>query len=295
MLGWLSERTRMAKLAGLWMDATRLDPGDGGQIATMASGLIKTANMRTEDAWLTSLGNWAFNHPDPEAQFILASGLVRFLDIYGHSAGLSPECRNATREIAVELAAATAIFNPAIRLAGERFAEKERLETSEEQRRLEAKRIEKQLRNAELLSRARHSGNRQSERPTESKPKNTAGLISKAEVYTHAIEFLSLQLCDEGFAIKWMGESRGDIPSLIIEKGTIIFHVLLHVDIWPARTTPAPFVLERFQQEATAAGAYLRYAGLIALNRRAKQSGEKSEITAANIGFSFDGLQSLGA
>lgn len=129
-----------------------------------------------------------FNHPDPEAQFILASGLVRFLDIYGHSAGLSPECRNATREIAVELAAATAIFNPGIRLAGERFAEQERLETLEEQRRPEAKRIEQQLRNAELLSRARHSGNRQPERPTESKPRDTAGLVSKAEAYTHAIE-----------------------------------------------------------------------------------------------------------
>lgn len=293
MLGWLSERTRMAKLAGLWADATRLDPGDRGQVAVMASNFIKTTGMRTEDAWLSALVNWSFNHPDPEARFVLANGIARFLDIYGHSAGLSPECRDASREAAEKIALDDSLFNPAIRQAGKRLAEMERIEKIEEQRRQEAKRLEEKRPNAEPLSNIHHPRPLKPAQPAERKPVQTVGRASKSEAYTLALEYLSLRLCEDGYAIQWMGESRGDVPSLIIEKGSIVFYVLLHLDIWPASTVPAPFVLKRFLEEVVAAGAYQRLAKLVAFNKQAQQEHEKAEVTGANIDFSFSGLETL--
>jgi hypothetical protein len=134
MLGWLVERGKMGKIAGQWFSSTQLDPGDNGQIAVMASGLIKTAGMHVEDAWLTALVKWTFNHPDLESKFVLATGILRFLDIYGFSAGLSPECRDASREVAVNLTHEFAMFSPAIRLASERIASQEREEGKRESR-----------------------------------------------------------------------------------------------------------------------------------------------------------------
>jgi hypothetical protein len=283
----------MAKLAGLWADATRLDPGDGGQVAIMASNFIKMAGVRTEDAWLSALVNWSFNHPDPEARFVLASGIIRFLGIYGHSAGLSPECRDASRVIAEKLASDNSLFNPVIRQAGERLAAQERVEQLEDQRRQDAKHLEDKRRDAELLSNIRHPRPPKRVQPVERKPVQIVGRASRSDAYKLALEFLSLRLCEDGYAIQWMGECRGDVPSLIIDKGSVVFYVLLHLDIWPANTTPAPFVLQRFLEEATAVGAYRRLAKLVAFNRLAQQEHEKFEITGINIDFSFSDLETL--
>lgn len=279
MLGWLVERAKMGKIAGQWLSSTQLDPGDNGQIAVMASGLIKAAGMRLEDAWLTALVKWTFNHPDPESKFVLATGILRFLDIYGFSAGLSPECRDASREVAVNLTHEFALFSPAIRQASERIASQEREEA-------EARKQEEEQRNAERRIRMR---DRNYVKPAPPVP--IIGQVSKADAYRHAAEFLSLRLCEEGYGIVWMGDSRGDVPSLIVEKGGITFHVLLHLDIAPANTSPAPFVIQRLRDEANAAGAYIRIAKITALNRKAQSEAEKGSVNGENLGFSFQGLE----
>lgn len=281
MLGWIAERTRMAKIAGQWVSATQLDPGDRGQISVMASGLIQSAGMRLEDAWLSALVNWTHNHLDSESKFVLASGILRFLDIYGHSAGLSPECRDASREVAEILVREFALFNPAIRLECERIAAEERAE-EEERRREEIKR------NVELRIKMREQSYTKP-----SPPAPIVGQVSKGEAYKHAIEFLSLRLCEDGYGITWMGGSRGDVPSLIAEKGGVRFHVLLHLDIAPASTSSAQFVINRFREEAAAAGAYLRLARVIAFNRKAQSEADQGTVTGENLAFRFSSLESL--
>lgn len=284
MLGWIVERTKMGKIAGQWASATQLDPGDRGQVAVMASGLIKSAGMRLEDAWLSALVNWTHNHPDPESKFVLATGIIRFLDIYGHSAGLSPECRDASREVAESLVGQFVLFNPAIRIAGERFAAEERANE-------EALRQEEKKRNLEL--RIKMNEQRYVKPAQPAPPLPIAGHVSKGEAYRHALDFLSLRLCEDGYGIAWMGDSRGDVPSLIAEKGGVSFHVLLHLEIAPTSTNPAPFVLNRFRDEATAAGAYLRIAKIIAFNRLAQSEAEKGNVTGENLGFLFTGLEAI--
>lgn len=100
MLGWLIEKTKMAKLAGQWYDATGLNPGDRGQIGTLASSLIKNKLFRVEDAWLAALVNWTFNSPHPEFKFLLANGILRFLDIYEYIIPFDPELRVSARQVA---------------------------------------------------------------------------------------------------------------------------------------------------------------------------------------------------
>lgn len=90
MIGWFMAGNRMASLAGKWADATSLNPGDNGQIALFARELMRRTGLRAEDAWIRSLIKWIRNHPDSESRVVLATALIRFLDIYEHSAGFSP-------------------------------------------------------------------------------------------------------------------------------------------------------------------------------------------------------------
>lgn len=99
MLGWIKEKTTFAKIAGKWFDATQMNPGDNGQISIFASSLIKNQYFRLEDAWLTSLVNWTFHSPNPEFKFLLANGIIRFLDIYEFTIPFDPEVRKASRQV----------------------------------------------------------------------------------------------------------------------------------------------------------------------------------------------------
>lgn len=100
MIGWFMAGNRMASLVGKWADATSLNPGDNGQIALFARELMRRTGLRAEDAWIRSLIKWIRNHPDSESRVVLATALIRFLDIYEHSAGLSPETKGAARQAA---------------------------------------------------------------------------------------------------------------------------------------------------------------------------------------------------
>lgn len=227
MLQWLAERTRMGKIIGLWSDATQLNPGDSGQVAVMASRLIKVANMRAEDAWLSALTNWAHNHPDPEARFVLATALLRFLDIYGYSAGLSPECREATRSVAENLASANAIFNPAFK----------KIEPAESQ--FEQDKNRQQEKRTLQTGFPPASGDKISGFSTATQMDQ----LSKDEAYKLALEFLSVELWEREYLINMVAEERGDIPSLVVEKEGRLFHILLHLDFWPIKSAPPPFLV----------------------------------------------------
>lgn len=100
MLGWFKEKTKFANIAGKWYDATRLNPGDGGQISVYASSLIKNRLLRAEDAWLYSLVEWTIHNPYPEFKFLLANGIIKFLDIYGALIPFDPAAKETARLVA---------------------------------------------------------------------------------------------------------------------------------------------------------------------------------------------------
>lgn len=100
MLGWIKEKTTFAKIAGQWYDATNMNPGDNGQISVFASTLVKNHFFRAEDAWLTALVNWTFNSPYPEFRFLLANGIIKFLDIYEFIIPFDPEAKATSRKVA---------------------------------------------------------------------------------------------------------------------------------------------------------------------------------------------------
>ena len=101
MLGWIKEKTTFAKIAGQWYDATNMNPGDNGKISVFASTLVKNHFLRAEDAWLTALVNCTFNSPYPEFRFLLANGIIRFLDIYEFIIPFDPEAKAISREVAI--------------------------------------------------------------------------------------------------------------------------------------------------------------------------------------------------
>lgn len=101
MLKWFKERHQFAKVAGLWADVTRFDPGDRGQVAVMASNMRKQVVVSPEDAWLTGLVNWMYNIPNEEYQRALAHNILEFLDFAEHKLIFSKEAYNTAREFAV--------------------------------------------------------------------------------------------------------------------------------------------------------------------------------------------------
>ncbi|MAG65293.1 MAG: hypothetical protein CMK74_05395 [Pseudomonadales bacterium] len=259
MLGWLSERTKMARLAGLWHDATHLDPGDGGQVAVMASNMIKASGMRPEDAWLAALTNWIFNHPYPDTQRMLANAAIRFLDIYEHSAGLSPECRAACRHTAEYLLA------PAT-------------DTEAEYMRLE-RQVAELARTVDVP--------RSKAEPKSTKASTNINKQLKDELYMLAVETLSFQLCEKSYEIIKIADDRSDIPSLEIEKDGELFHVMLHVDIFPSATFPPNFSVNTFRDTATDAGATL----LISHATAFAAADAEAALSSANAEFAFDPLK----
>lgn len=276
MLGWLLEKNRMAKIAGLWFDATSLNPGDNGQIGLAASDFIKSTGARPEDAFLTALVNWAFHHPNPESKFVLAEGIQKFLEIYGFSAGLSPECRDAAMLAAKGMQVECSEFSPAVRRLKEAVGQEVYA------------RIEVQQKKA--------SGDRSDVvcvGEVEQKKSAVPAFIriTKNDAFRPALDFLSLEMCHQGFFIEWMGDGRGDVPSLIAKKDSVKYHVLMHLDLWPADSEPANFMLQRLKEGAAKAGAYSRIARVSACNRMADNDSDKSNVTLGNIGFYLFELQ----
>jgi hypothetical protein len=103
MLGWFKERSKFAKLAGIWIDVTGLIPGDSGQIAVYASGILKQSPMTPEDAWLSALMNWTYNMPDVESKVMLADGLLKFLVDGRQQSLFSAEARGHALMLAREI------------------------------------------------------------------------------------------------------------------------------------------------------------------------------------------------
>lgn len=100
MFGWIKEKTTFAKIAGKWYDATNMNPGDNGQISVFASTLIKKTSMKPEDAWLSALVNWTCNCPHAEFKFLLAQGILKFLDEFWYEIDFSTSAVSSAREVA---------------------------------------------------------------------------------------------------------------------------------------------------------------------------------------------------
>ncbi|MDO9625150.1 MAG: hypothetical protein Q7J46_14300 [Pseudomonas sp.] len=274
MIGWLVERSKMVALAGKWFDATNLNPGDSGQIATFASNLIKSQGCRVEDAWLTGVVNWTFNCPAPEFRFLLANGILRFLDIYEHSAGLSPESRDAAREVAENIIG-EGILNGYPSAREKNYFGDDLIGVAESEiAPVPQKKLTSQTSLAPPLP-----------APNDISPSGKNGH------YLKALHFVIEVLSHQGFQIHRFSENRADSPSLIANKNGVCFHVQLEASVYPAKRYPAPFVIQRLARDAENAGAHCRIARVTLYNNSAKTEDEKSSLHSDNIGFLFDGLE----
>ena len=103
MFGWLKEKTKFAKVAGVWADVTDINPGDNGQVSVFASRIMAQSGMTPEDAWLSALTNWTYNMPDLESREMLANGLLKFLVDGRQYALFSDNARSSALMLAREI------------------------------------------------------------------------------------------------------------------------------------------------------------------------------------------------
>jgi hypothetical protein len=282
MLGWILERTKMASLAGKWADATSLDPGDRGQTAVMASALMKQTGMRAEDAWVTSLCMWMENHPDPEASYVIALAMIRFLNIYEHSVGLSPEIREVSRLVAEgvidnrtqDAVLATMVHQPVPVSAP--AIQKEPLTPPP---------VPVSAQESLMPMTAITAFTDSDFVPTY--------VMSKSYAYERALPILVSSLKKEGYALQWVGKSRADTPSLIAEKDNSVFFILLDASVYPRTPHAAPFMIQRCVEAAKVEKAKVRLAHITLFNAEAYTDAEKSDISRGKLGWSSKGLEKI--
>lgn len=288
----------MAKLAGLWADATGVDPGDNGQIAMKASSLIKRHQMRIEDAWLTGLVSWSFHHPNPDARLVLGTAIVQFLDIYEFSAGLSPECRSTSRLVANQLIAACFEGEHDLRAdiagsaeqtsnGGTREQDEKRAALAEEKRR---SKVLANLRNdyhAKTVSSSAAQLQPSVEVPSAEKT------LTRAEVLAQCFDFLRYTFQGYGYRVVSQGKTRADEPSFVLQNGSLTIYVMLELKAWGESNSLAPFVRNRVKEAAFSKNAQAKIASVIYFNRYAVSDSERATVTEENIAFSFNGLDPM--
>lgn len=262
MLGWVLDRTKMARIAGKWIDAAGIDPGDRGQVATMAHALMRASGMRAEDAWLSCLSKWMLEHPNARARTQLALGMHSFLDIYEHSAGLHPESRVGARFVADTIL-------------------EEGDSTSSEERSQPAP----QPAQSPSLTRA-HNDSALDRATTDlhGAVETSAPVYSpdKAVAFDRALQFLRRYLRQNGYALHWVAKTRADTPSIEAAKDGVVFHIVLHAGNGPVGR-PAPFMIDRCVEHAAKKGGVVRIARV----------GLASPPASAQGDFVFSGLESL--
>lgn len=263
MLGWMLDRTKMARIAGKWADAAGIDPGDRGQVAAMAHALMKASGMRAEDAWLSCLSKWMLEHPNARIRAQLALGMHSFLDIYEHSAGLHPESRVGARFVAdtiLEEGAPVSSDNPA---------------------QLAAQPAQPVSRTLDPQDRSSCNGGiTESHGSGGTSPPNFSS--DKAVAFDRALQFLRQYLRQNGYALHWVAKTRADTPSIEAAKDGVVFHIVLHVSN-AATGRPAPFMIDRCVEHAAKKGGVVRIARIYLGSASAANQG----------GFVFSGLESL--
>lgn len=271
MLQWLSDRTKMFKLSGKWSDATRLDPGDNGQIAMFASDLMKQYGLRAEDAWVTALGNWMYHHPVPEMRMAIASGILRFLDIYAHTMAVSSEVRQSVGQLAAD----TLVAYMASDLPSE-----PKVEGSPPSRQLAPASVAAPAPPAVFV------------RPAQPSEPVGAPIYNKNELFLKALDFLVLELFAQDYKILLSATSRADAPSIIVEKKGVKFFVQMEASVYPACGGPGQFMIDRCKAEAKEAGAYTRIARVMVSTASVKSGEAKGVVKDAVLHFEFNGLES---
>ncbi|WAH60873.1 hypothetical protein LZ023_15765 [Pseudomonas silvicola] len=262
MLGWMLDRTKMARIAGKWIDAAGIDPGDRGQVAAMAHALMKASGMRAEDAWLSCLSKWMLEHPNARARTQLALGMNSFLDIYEHSAGLHPESRVGARFVA------------------DTILEEGHATPSNQQYNLAPQPSQSAsltpAQNDSTLDRATTQlpGAMESSPPVYSP--------DKAVAFDRALQFLRRYLRQNGYALHWVAKTRADTPSIEAAKDGVVFHIVLHASNSPVGR-PAPFMIDRCVEHSAKKGGVVRIARVGLASPSALTQGE----------FVFSGLESL--
>jgi len=275
MLGWILERTKMASIAGKWADATSLDPGDRGQTAVMASALMKQSGMRAEDAWLTALCSWMCNHPDQQAGYTIAVAMIRFLDIYEHSVGLSPETREFSRLMADGVVdnydAASKLIKPAVAPISQPVPPPAPTPAPvSAQKAVQPLTAITKLPESDFLP---------------------ADVMTKDYAYDRALPILTRLLREDGYMLEKVCNRRVDTPSVIASKGDSVFFILLDAAVYPKTPNPAPFMVQRCVEEARKEKAQVCVARITMFNADAYTEGDKSDIVRGKLGWNFAGLE----
>lgn len=260
MLGWMLDRTKMARIAGKWIDAAGIDPGDRGQVATMAHVLMKASGMRAEDAWLSCLSKWMLEHPNARARIQLALGMHSFLDIYEHSAGLHPESRVGARFVADTIL--------------------EEGDASTSDRRPTPQLVQPSPPIPAQNDSSHDSAITDSDGAVEVSP--PVHSPDKAVAFDRALPFLRQYLRQNGYALHWVAKTRADTPSVEAAMDGVVFHIVLHAGSGRVGRL-APFMIDRCVEHAAKKG------GVVRIARVALAS--PSVSTPGN--FVFSGLESL--
>lgn len=274
MLGWILERTKMAFIAGRWADATSFDPGDKGQIAVMASALMKQSGMRAEDAWLSALCVWMVNHPDPQASHMIAVAMIRFLDIYEHSVGLSLETREFSRLMADGVVdnydAASKLIKLAVAPIPQPVPPAPKPAPVSAQKAVQPLPAITKLPESDFLP---------------------ADVMTKDYAYERAMPILTRFLREDGYMLEKVCNSRVDSPSVTASKGGSVFFIHLDAAVYPKTPTPAPFMVQRCVEEARKGRAQVSVARITMFNADAYTEADKSDIVRGKLGWDFAGLE----
>lgn len=88
-----------------WVDATRIDPGDKGQVHRKASEYMNNLGHNPDTAWVFTMTNWILEMPWPDSKLMLARGMISFLDANEGQLSIEDDLLKSARETASDIVA----------------------------------------------------------------------------------------------------------------------------------------------------------------------------------------------
>lgn len=83
---------KLSSMGAKWAAATGVDPGDKGQLVTLALQYVSNLSLEPEDAWLTAMVNYMNGMPYQDSKHILAAAMLKFLDAEEGKIAFSAMC-----------------------------------------------------------------------------------------------------------------------------------------------------------------------------------------------------------
>ena len=83
---------KLSSMGAKWVAATGVDPGDKGQLVSLATQYVSNLGLDPEDAWLTAMVNYINGMPHQDSKNMLAVAMLRFLDANEGKIPLSALC-----------------------------------------------------------------------------------------------------------------------------------------------------------------------------------------------------------